>query len=239
MNAVIQRQLDIENPPTEACLLADGTQSLCEIEYNGPDLDELREEASRLALIEREFLNLDANIQAAQTRLNDRNDSIRDARAALQSVENERENQLILDEVATEETSRIAGFLTGALLFAVPAALAVILAFTIYDLLRRKPEIEDPYAGQSFESAGSLTSGDAQRALPEARITPLTVVDEDGDFDDDEYEYYDEDEFDVLVESDDDGDLYNDEPFEDDDDPQPPKRSKGSRWGRDADGKAS
>ena len=241
VDAVIQRRLDERNPPTEPCVLDDGTQATCEVELTGPNLEELEAEATRLAPIEREFTNLDANVQAASQRLSDRNDSIRDAQAALISVENERENQLILDEVVTEETSRIAGLLTGAVIFALPAALAIILLFTVFDLLRRKPAI-DEYDVPAFDAAGSLEAGD-QRALPEASITPLTVVDEDEQLhveefnvlveEDDEFEYYDEDA-EYYDDEDDESEIYDE-----DEDPRPPKRSKNNRWGRDAGGKAS
>ncbi len=207
---VLQRRLDIANPPQEPCLLADGTQSTCDVEYNGPSLEELEAESSRLAPIEREFSTVDANVQAANDRLSDRNDSIRDVQAALFAVENERENPEILDEVVTEETSRIAGLLTGLLIFAIPAALITILALTVYDLLRRKPAIE-PLQAEAFEPAGAIQV-ESRRELPEAMITPLSVVDDEGD---------------LLTEEDPGGD----------DDPNPPSRRE-SRWGRDADPKA-
>ncbi len=227
---VLQRRLDIANPPTEPCTLDDGTQDRCEIEYTGPTLAELEAEVARLAPIQREYTSLDANAQASRERLTARNDSIRDTRAALVSVESERENQLILDEVVTEETSRIAGLLSGLLLFAVPAALLCILAFWIYDLIRPKPAHLDP-ASASFDSAGMLDAGDERQALPEAHITPLTVVDED------DYEYYDDeydDEFDDEYEEDD----YEAEDSDSDDDPEPPERPDEPRWGRRADTKA-
>lgn len=233
---VVQRRLDIANPPMEPCLLADGTQGLCEVEYSGPSLEELEAEAARLVPLERQYTTLDATIQAANLRLGDLNDSIRDSQAALRAAENERENQLILDEVITEETSRIAGLLTGLLLFAVPAALLLILLFTLYDLLRPKPAL-DSYA-PAFDDAGELGT---RGALPEAKITPLTVVDEDGeqfastgsvDGDDDEY-LEDEDGFDKH-----DFNEYDESEFDDDDDPTPPQRKKENRWGRDADPRA-
>ncbi len=210
---VLQRRLDIANPPQEPCVLADGTPSTCDVEFNGPSLEELEAESSRLAPIEREFSTVDANVQAANDRLADRNNSIRETQTALSAVENERENNEILDEVVTEETSRIAGLLTGLLIFAIPAALLLILLFTVYDLLRRKPAVEAPDA-VDFEAAGSIEH-ESRRELPEAMITPLSVVDEE----------------DVLLDND-----YDD--FGDGDDPHPPSRAKESRWGRDTDPKA-
>ena len=228
MQAVITRRLDIDNPPQEPCVLADGTNGFCDVEYNGPSLAELEAETTRLAPIEREFTNLDATVQAARTRLTGRSNSVRDTQAALVSVENERENQLILDEVVTEETSRIAGLLSGLLLFAVPAALITIAIFVIYDLIRPKPAVEPEFA-QTFDAAGSLEGSTAHGALPEAKITPLTVVDDDDD-DDDAEDDEDESPSGNLL------DLSDDEPAEDDDDPEPP--SPKDRWGRKAGSKA-
>ena len=242
VQAVITRRLDIDNPPQEPCVLADGTNGFCDVEYNGPTLSELEAETARLAPIEREFTNLDATVQAARTRLTDRSNSVRDTQAALTSVENERENQLILDEVVTEETSRIAGLLSGLLLFAVPAALITIVLFVIYDLVRRKPAIE-PEAVRTFDSAGSLERTTPHGALPEARITPLTVVDDDDEYDDDGYVDEDEDEdedeeYDYYDESDP-GDVlsFSEDDDPEDDDPEPPQSPR-DRWGRRAGSKA-
>jgi len=233
---VIQRRLDIQNPPVQPCVLPDGTNSTCEIEYNGPSLEELEAEASRLSPIEREFTSLDSNIVASETRLNGRNNSIRDTRAALLAVENERENQLILDEVVTEETSRIAGLLTGLLIFAIPAALVMIVLFTVFDLLFRKPESAQTQPTDIFESAGELSVA-GQQSLPEAApaVASLTVVDkkknkkkkkaeaeEDDDIDDEHDELDDEEESEDS----------------DDDSTPPTKKSKDNRWGRDAGSKA-
>lgn len=220
---VIQRRLDIANPPTEPCVLADGTQGQCEVELTGPTLDELEAESARLAPVQREFTTVDADIQAARDQLAVRNDSIRDARAALAAVESERENQLILDEVVTEETSRIAGLLSGLLIFAIPAALIMIVLFTVYDLLRPKAAPVHAPSSDLFDAAGVLEAMRSQ-ALPEGSVTPLTVVDEDDD---------------TNKESDagsnDDGhteaDVETDEP-DLDDDPDPPRKSRDNRWGR-------
>ena len=214
---VVQRRLDEANPPQVPCLLDDGTPATCDEEYNGPSLEELEAEVARLAPVEREFVRLDGNIQAASERLAIRTDSIRDTEAALVSVENERENQLILDEVVTEETSRIAGLLTGLLLFAIPAALIMIVLFTVYDLLRRTPEVEFD-SRETFDAAGAIDVTH-RSALAEASVTSLTVVDEEDD-------YPHEDDGDVLGEDSDDGD---------DGEPESPKEP---RWGRSAGGKA-
>lgn len=219
---VIQRRLDIANPPTEPCTLADGTQGQCEIELSGPTLEELEAESARLAPIQREFTTVDADIQAARNQLAVRNDSIRDTRAALSAVESERENQLILDEVITEETSRIAGLLSGLLLFAIPAALIMIVLFTVYDLLRPKPPVVEAPSSDLFDAAGVLEAMRSQ-ALPEGSVTPLVVVDEDEN----------EAEEQEAEDDEDDGDDESDE-SDIDDDPDPP----GSRWGRDPGSKA-
>lgn len=216
IDSVVQRRLDEANPPQVPCTLDDGTAATCDAEINGPSLDELEAEVARLAPIEREFVNLDGNIQAASQRLALRTDSIRDTEAALVAVENERESQLILDEVVTEETSRIAGLLTGLLLFAVPAALIMIVLFTVYDLLRPKPEPEFE-TGETFDAAGAIDAS-RRNALPEASVTSLSVVDEeDGDY----------------AQSSD--DILGDDADEGDDEPKPPKEP---RWGRSAGSKA-
>lgn len=211
---VVTRRLNESNPPQAPCTLADGTQSTCDVELTGPPLADLEAEVARLAPIEREFTTLDANVQAANDRLVARNDSIRDTQAALAAVQAERETPQILDEVVTEETSRIAGLLTGLLIFAIPAALLVILLFFIYDLLRPKPAIEAENASD-FEAAGAIEF-ESRRELPEAMITPLSVVDEE------------------TIES----DVLNDDNPDGDDDPNPPAKPKDSRWGRNADTKA-
>lgn len=117
-----------------------------------------------------------------------------------------------------------------------PAALITIVLFVIYDLVRRKPAIEPEFA-RTFDSAGSLERTTPHGALPEARITPLTVVDDDDEYDDDgyvdedeEYDYYDESESRDLLNLSEDDDP-------EDDDPEPPQSPR-DRWGRRAGSKA-
>ena len=222
---VIQRRRDIANPPTRQETDADGNVTEVEIPYNGPSLEQLLAELNVLQPLDRAYKNEIAELDALNLRLADRNSDIRDANAALALVEIERESPLVISEVVTEETSRIAGLLTGLLLFAVPAALLVIFAFVIFDLLRKKPAEPTLRRAEDFTAAGVLEA-QAQRALPEASVTPLVVVDEE------ELAVSDSD---VLNEED------EDEPDEDEpngDDPKAKKRSKDGRWGRDASSKA-
>jgi len=227
---VIQRRTDIANPPTRPETDANGNITEVEIPYTGPSLEELEADLNRLQPLDRAYKNAVAGLDALNQRLAERNSDIRDANAALALVDIERDSPLIISEVVTEETSRIAGLLTGLLLFAVPAALIVIFAFVIFDLLRKKPAEESLHRADDFDAAGILEA-QAQRALPEASVTPLVVVDEDENEDDD----LDDQETDLLREEDED-DSDEDEP--DGDDPKAKKRSKDGRWGRDASSKA-
>lgn len=234
---LLARRAEDINPITAPVLQEDGTV-LDEIIDSGlPAATELEAVVSALSPIAREFVTLQTEEAALNVRLADRNNSIREAESAIALIEQERENPLVISEVVTEETSRISALLTGLLTFAVPAALIVILFFTIFDLIRRKPE-EKPLEGEAFDAAGELDSK-SQRALPES-TTRLTVVDED--------------ESDILAEEDDgiidvvakEGADADADDFEDGDD-EPPKnsskkkkkdRSKDGRWGRDASSKA-
>ena len=223
---VIQRRRDIANPPTRQETDADGNATEVEIPYNGPSLEQLLAELNVLQPLDRAYKNEIAELDALNLRLADRNSDVGDANAALALVEIERESPLVISEVVTEETSRIAGLLTGLLLFAVPAALLVIFAFVIFDLLRKKPAEPTLRRAEDFTAAGVLEA-QAQRALPEASVTPLVVVDEE-----EELAVSDSD---VLNEED------EEEPDEDEpngDDPKAKKRSKDGRWGRDASSKA-
>ena len=139
----------------------------------------------------------------------------------------------IRDRVVTEETSKISALLTGLITFAVPATLIVILFFTGWDLIRRKPQ-EETVIPEPNETSGELSPTE-QRALPESSTTRLTVVDEDEA--DNDRNANDGDVIDVLSEE-----AKNDE-FDGGDD-EPPnnskksKKSKDDRWGRDASSKA-
>lgn len=225
---VIDRQNRNDNPPQVPRTNADGSITMIEEPEPSPPLAELQAKASSLEPLAREYQNEQGALDALNVRLGDRNNDIRDTRAALGLVETEREDELIISEVATEETSRIAGLLTGLLLFAVPAALLVILAFVIFDALRKKPEAEQLRRADDFDPAGVLEAS-GQRALPEGTVTPLVVVDED----EEELEPIVGD--DVLAEDEEEDLIEDDDP---DDEPESKKRSKDGRWGRDASSKA-
>ena len=225
----------LRNPPTETITLADGNTVTREVPEPAPPLEELRANASRLEPIDRAYRNEIAALDALNLRLADRSNDIRDARAALALVATEREDPIIISEVVTEETSRIAGLLTGLLLFAIPAALLVILLFVIYDALRKKPEQQlDP--AHQFEAAGALAA-ESQPALPEGARAPLVVVDEEipDDEPDEEILATPASEHDILADED---ELVVDGDEPDDDEPDDKKRSKDGRWGRDASSKA-
>lgn len=234
VQAVIDRRVFLRNPPTQQVTDADGNTTTELVPEPAPALDELEAEANRLEPLNRSFSNEIAALDALNLRLADRSNDIRDTNAALALVATELEDPLIISEVATEETSRIAGLLTGLLLFAIPAALAVILLFVIWDALRKKPEAQVLRPASEFEAAGVLEA-EGQRALPEgaSTVTPLIVVDED-DGDDDYEDDLDPDVGDDIL-SDDEDELYDDE---DDPEPEPKKRPKDGRWGRDASSKA-
>ena len=227
---VITARAQIANPPTVTQVDADGNPTIVEVPYDGPPIEQLESQLNALQPIDRQFQNEIASLDALNVRLAERNSDIRDANAALALVDIERDDPLIISEVVTEETSRIAGLLSGLLLFAVPAAILVILAFVIFDLLRKKPTHTPLRRSEDFDAAGVLES-QARRALPEASVTPLVVVDEDEA--DDEG---DDDLSDTDVLGDDEDDESNEEP--DDDGPKSKKRSKDGRWGRDASSKA-
>ncbi len=225
--AVVTRREFLINRPTEDVVDADGNVTTQLVPEPEPPLDVLEAEASRLEPIDRDYRQRITVIDGLNARLADRQNAIRDANAALQSIETEREQPLIISEVVTEETSRIAGLLTGLLLFAVPVALLMILVFTIWDLLRKKPEPVIRRA-EDFEPAGILEA-QGSRALPEANFTPLVVVDEDEEEDGGG-------DADVLAGDDQDDD--EDDSADDETTTSKTKRSKDGRWGRDASSKA-
>lgn len=221
--ALVTRREYILNPDTETTTDANGVETTRVIPPPEPPLEVLEAELNRLEPLDREYRQLVAEIDALSVRLSERNNDVRDATAALDSIETEREQPLIMSEVETEATSRIAALLTGLLLFAVPAALLTILGFTIWDFFRKKPA-QVLRQGTEFEAAGVLEA-QAKRALPEANFTPLVVVDED------------EAENDVLASGD--ASVANDQPSSSgDDETTTTKRSKDGRWGRDASSKA-
>ena len=224
--ALLARRADEANPPTQQVLQPDGTFETRLIPLTGPDAEQLAEDVAELAPLEREFLGLQTTEAALNVRLAERNNSIREAESAIDLIETERENQVVIRRVETEETSRIAGLLSGLLVFAVPAALVVILFFTLLDFIRPPSKKEPEHA---FEPAGSLPERRAPRALPAARrpsavrppksrprIRPLTVVDQNDDEDDDVLaEDVDSDnEPDFYIYS----DEYGDDEYDDDDD---------------------
>ncbi|MFT7473552.1 MAG: hypothetical protein ACI81L_000467 [Verrucomicrobiales bacterium] len=222
---VIDRRVFLENPPSEPCALADGTPGTCLVPEPSPSLDVLEERAAEFAPLEREYTTLIAAVDSANLQLADRRDSIRDANVALELIAGERDQSVIINEVVTEETSRIAGLLTGLLLFAIPAALLVILLFTIYDALRKKPD-QPLRRAEDFSPTGILEA-QGQRALPEASITSLVVVDE-GETSIIETDARHENMAQGAQDHDDGSDP----------DAGEKKRSKDGRWGRDASSKA-
>ncbi len=224
---VIDRRTRNANPPDIRETDADGNVTITEEPEPAPPLAELEARATALEPILREYNNEVAALDALNQRLAERNDDIRDSRAGLALIDAEREDPLIISEVVTEETSRIAGLLTGLLMFAVPAALLVILLFVIYDALRKKPEVPLRRA-DDFEAAGVLEAN-AHRALPEGVVTPLVVVDEE--------ELKPESGDDILAEPEEAEVIVEDDGPEDDE-PKAKKRSKDGRWGRDASSKA-
>ena len=176
---LLQRRADALNPPTRIVLRADGTIEEVPIPYTGPSAEELQIVVNELSPIEREFTSLQTSEAALAVTLADRNNSLRELDSAIRLIESERETSLVISEVVTEETSRIAGLLTGLLLFAVPAALVMIMLFTIYDLLTRKPEEEKIVEEEPFDPAGELREREP-RALPESSVhRSLKIVDND------------------------------------------------------------
>ena len=184
---------------------------------------------ARLEPIDREYQQLIAQINELSIRRSDRSATIREFNGSLAVLDNERETSFVISEVVTEETSRISSLLSGVLLFAVPAALVTILLFVIVDLFRRKPA-EEFEPADSFDAAGVLDAA-STRALPEASVTTLIVVDED----ESDVLAEDEDEEEADDDSDEDSDESDDD---DDDDDDSSSKSKSSRWGRDAGSKA-
>lgn len=196
----------------------------------------LERRVADLEPIEREFSQLQFDLDALNAQLASRSSSVRDARSALALIELERENPLIITEVVTEETSRIAALLTGLLLFAVPVALVMILLFVAFDALFRKPEPAASPAAD-FDPSGEL-SATQQLSLPEGKRS-LTVVDQhdqgvygdvltpDGSHIDVESELVDSDE---LAEDEGDDDASENG--------KATKKSKDGRWGRNAGSKA-
>lgn len=223
VQAVIDRRAIIANPLFET-VFVDGEPVTRQVPEPEPSLEVLEAEANRLEPLDREYRQLVAEIDALNVRLAERNDDIRDANAALGSIETERESPLILSEVVTEETSRIAALLTGLLLYAVPMALLTILGFTIFDFFGKKPD-QVLREAEDFHAAGVLEA-QAKRALPEANFTPLVVVDED-----------EQRESDLLADADESATEANDDSVGDDE-TTTTKRSKDGRWGRDASSKA-
>jgi len=232
VQAVFDREDFLRNPPQETVTLNDGSTVTRDVEEPDPPLEELKAEVARLEPLDREYRNEIAALDGLNLRLADRNNDIRDARAALTLIETERDDPVIISEVETEETSRIAGLLTGLLIFAVPAALLTILGFVIFDALRKKPELAPAV---DFDPAGALEA-ESQRALPEGqRGATLTVVDED------ELDVPPPLDSDILAEAEEaevehDTDVTDDD--DDDNEPTTKKRSKDGRWGRDASSKA-
>lgn len=214
-------------------------------EPDGPTLEQLRAEVERLDPIAREYEQVRVRIDDLNQRLANDRDSLREFDTAISDLETERELPSVIEKVETEEASRISALLTGILLFAIPAALATIALFVIFDLLFRRPKtqyiIADP-----IDAHGVLDAGH-KPALPEASVAQLVVVDDEGNAatpvpaEDDRTIYNHANDFNHGGV---DGHRVNPADSErsggraggDDDEPKP--KSKDSRWGRDAGSKA-
>ncbi|MGI9605927.1 MAG: hypothetical protein ACR2P0_07280 [Acidimicrobiales bacterium] len=219
-NQLLDRIAFLANPPTVTTIDDDGNTIIEPAPEPEPPMADLEAEVARLEPVDREYQQINAEINELTLKLSERNDSIREINGSIALLQTERENPFVLDEVVTEEASRISGLLTGLLLFAVPAALLTILAFVVFDLIWHKPEpVEEEFDPNAVLDAPS------HRALPEANVTSLVVVDAEGRVNPDPPDR------DVLAE--DDG-ASSDDP---DDDPTP-KRGRTTRWGRDASSKA-
>ncbi len=241
--AVLDRRAFLANPPTTQETDEDGNVTTVQVPEPEPPLAELEAEVDRLAPLEREHTQLVNENNEFALRLSERRASVRDADGSIAALATERDAPNIIDEVVTEETSRLSGLLTGLLLFAVPATLLFIAACWVYDLLR--PKTPEP-AGVAVEAHGELDAA-TSRALPEASVTPLVVVDEGDEehiidvestetatatADDDELD--DDDRTDV--DDDLDNDLHGGDDLDDEDDT--PDSTRSNRWGRDASSKA-
>lgn len=232
-NDLLDRYARNANPPLIDVEDDEGNITQIEEPEPMPLVAELEANVASLEPLDREYQQLTAQINELSIRRSDRSATIREFNGSLAVLDNERTDSFVISEVVTEETSRISGLLSGVLLFAVPAALVTILLFVIWDLFRKKPA-EALVPAEPFDAAGVLDAA-SQRALPEASVTTLVVVDEDGDeldvlSDEDD----DEDEDDESSEDDED----EDEGDDDDEDGDTSSKSKSSRWGRDAGSKA-
>ncbi len=226
---LLARRAEDLNPTVQRVQQDDGTFADEVVDSGLPAAADLEEIVANLSPVAREFVTLQTEEAALNVRLADRTNSIRETENAIELLEDN--PTTVINEVVTEETSRISALLTGLLTFAVPAALVIILLFTVFDLIRRKPE-ETPLEAEGFDAAGELDASE-QRALPES-TTRLTVVDED------EVGTDDDGIIDVLAKE----SSGDDEDSEGGDDEPPTNkskkkdRSKDGRWGRDASSKA-
>ena len=228
---LLDREAFLRNPPQFTETTDDGLTITRDADEPEPPLEELQARVNELEPIDREYRQVQVELDALSAQLSTRTGDVRDALSAIALVEVERESPRIISEVITEETSRIAGLLTGLLLFAIPAALITILGFVLLDLVRPKPDPVPTYDRPAFDAAGVLEAS-GQRALPETTIMrPLTVVDEEEPTNNQAAPSTD-----IL---DVDGTAIHESP-DHDDDPTPPtkKGSKPGRWGRDAGSKA-
>jgi len=215
-----------------------------------PTVEELLADVEELERVDREYQRVRARIDDLNGRLGDDRQSLREVNTAIADLQDERTSPSVIQQVDTEEASRISSLLTGILLFAIPAALLTILAFVIFDLLfRRNSEVlivADPIDAHGVLAAGS------HPALPEASVAQLVVVDQEGNEtgvvpDENLSRIYDAEE-DFAVDKDaghdDDsheGDLGDDDAEGSGDSGKKKKgkgKSKESRWGRDAGSKA-
>lgn len=215
-----------------------------------PTVEELLADVEELERIDREYQRVRARIDDLNGRLGDDRQSLREVNTAIVDLQDERTTPSVIQQIDTEEASRISSLLTGILLFAIPAALLTILTFVIFDLLFRRTDevliVADPIDAHGVLAAGS------HPALPEASVAQLVVVDDEGNetipvpdetlariYDaEDDFVDDDDDIDDQNYEDEDDADGGEGEDGGDSDKGKGKGKSKESRWGRDAGSKA-
>lgn len=181
-----------------------------------PSLEDLKTRLGDLEPIQREHEDLVTDTDALRLALAEREDSIREADSGLAVVAAERETPTVITNVVTEKASRLTSVLSSLFLFAVPAAIVLIVLFVLNDKIRHKPT-PAPVAEPLPDSFGAI-DGKTPDALPEATYGSLHAISEDSS-----------EEVDEEVDDD----------FDDETEEEPSRGSKkASRWGRNADDEA-
>ena len=172
-NLLIRREL-IENPTCTPVTDPDGLVECVPDAIPEPPVAELEVAVQTLEPVQREFTQLLSDLNETSVRLAERQASVRSMTGALQALGNERANNIIINEVETDQASRISGLLTGLLLFAIPVALLLIATFFVIDAFRKPSDVTQipgaPEANRALQSSN-------RRALPEATVTPLVRAD--------------------------------------------------------------